>query len=275
MSRNNSSSWLVLDLPAHPIASQLPLIGRGFNSSLFSLISLWFILTIILPAWMKDKPALSTKAYYIIWSGFLFGFNGAGFLVTFILTDSGINTVKCNRFRPIEGDVLSEIIAHGGVAYYMVRFVDLGSVVFAVLAKKTHSINYLFIQSSLLILLIQSGVYSHPGGLPCFIAIMDTITGCFTHSYLILSAAHYFNNRVTWKCRLLLVQCICYLIVAVHAIYFLIVSTNCNVPPFVHLLQASYGLYSFAITLYKLYNLNQSPKCPRISINIVTSNKTK
>lgn len=240
-------------LPPHPIGSQLPLIGRGLNASIFSLAFIWLILTIVLPAWMRDKPAIQAKPYYLIWSGFLFGFNGAGFLVTFILTDMGFHTVACSAFKPRQGDILSEILAHGGVAYFVVRFIDLGSVLFSVLNKKnTDFKNAMFIQSSLLILLIQSGVYSHPGGLPCFIAIMDTITGCFTHSYFILSAARYFNDQILWKSRLYIVQSICYSIVMLHAIYFLLFAPQCHVPSFVLILQTLYGLFSLLLTLFYL-----------------------
>lgn len=258
---------LWLQLPPHPIGSQLPLIGRGLNASIVSLAIIWIVLTILLPAWMRDKPAIQAKPYYLIWSGFLFGFNGAGFLVTFILTDMGFHTVMCSAFKPRQGDVLSEILAHGGVAYFVVRFIDLGSVLFSVLNKKNDATNAMFIQSSLLILLIQSGVYSHPGGLPCFIAIMDTITGCFTHSYLILSAARYFKDQVTWRSRLLVIQSICYSIVMLHAIYFLLFSPGCHVPPFVLLLQASYGTFSLVLTLisFKQIHLAKSNTCKKLT----------
>ena len=258
---------LWLQLPPHPIGSQLPLIGRGLNASIVSLAIIWIALTILLPAWMRDKPAIQTKPYYLIWSGFLFGFNGAGFLVTFILTDMGFHTVMCGAFKPRQGDILSEILAHGGVAYFVVRFIDLGSVLFSVLNKKNDPTNAMFIQSSLLILLIQSGVYSHPGGLPCFIAIMDTITGCFTHSYLILSAARYFQDLITWRSRLLIIQSVCYSIVMLHAIYFLLFSPGCHVPSFVLVLQALYGTFSLILTLvsFRKIHISKGMNCKKIN----------
>lgn len=55
------------------------------------------------PRWMRDRKAFDLRPWMLVFNGFMFGVNGAGFLVALWLTQLGVNswscTDKCERWE--------------------------------------------------------------------------------------------------------------------------------------------------------------------------------
>ena len=254
---NSSYHYLSMDslagFPGDPTSKSFPILGGGFLSSGLLFLIIGIILEVVLPIWMQRKDNMDTKIkpLMLIWSGLLFGINGAGFMVTLALTDMGRNTLNCN---PNNNDLLLNVIRHSGYCYFLLKFLDFGRILFAVLRKRNHQSSlFCFLQSSLIIWLIQSVVYFRPDGIVQFIAIIDTVLGCFTNSYYILAAAKYFDKK-SWKKRLVLLQMTGYSLLVLHSAWFLI-QPSCRQHVLVLYVQAMYGASSFLFFSIRYSNL--------------------
>ena len=162
-------------------------------------------------------------------------------MVTLVLTDMGRDTIKCAATSPGQNDFHLSVIRYSGYVYFLLKFLDFGRIVFAVLRRKRHQATvFAFLQCCLVIMLVQSGVYFSPDGIVLFIAIVDTVLGCFINSYYILAAAKYFHDVLYWKRRLVFFQMLGYLTLVFHSCYFLI-QPSCQHHRLVLYVQGIYG----------------------------------
>ena len=180
-----------------PRGGHFPIIRDGITSSLPLLVAVGILIYYLLPLWMQKRSPIDVRPFMLIYSGILFGIYGGGFILSLLLTSMGRETITCGR----EIDDLKDyVIAYCGFAFFMVKFMDFGRIIFATLRKKETQTSVLnFLQISLLILLIQSGVYFHPGGVAYFIGAVDSFLGCFINSYYILASAKCFKDAGLWK----------------------------------------------------------------------------
>lgn len=230
-------------VPADPTSKTFPILGGGFFSSTMTFSCMALVIQVLLPLWMKSRKSLDdvVRPIMVIWSGLLFGINGAGFMVTLVLTDMGRDTIKCAATSPGQNDFHLSVIRYSGYVYFLLKFLDFGRIVFAVLRRKRHQATvFAFLQCCLVIMLVQSGVYFSPDGIVLFIAIVDTVLGCFINSYYILAAAKYFNDVLYWKRRLVFFQMLGYLTLVFHSCYFLI-QPSCQHHRLVLYVQGIYG----------------------------------
>lgn len=240
--------WLV-DGPPDPRGSQFPIIRGGIASSVPILVCLFVLIHIILPLWMQKRPPIDMRPVMLIFSGLLYGISGGGLMIGVSLTNWGRETMKCDRTHD---EMKDYIIAYCGFAFFILKFVDFLKIVFATLRKNNGQPSIMnFLQTSLLILMVQSGMYFHPGGIAYFIGVVDTFVGFFINTYYILGTAKCFQNRIVWKIRLTRLQAASYAALLLHALYFA-VDPGCKGPKLFLCMQALYGGTSlFFFTLIK------------------------
>ena len=181
-------------------------------------------------------------------------------MIALALTDMGRDTLKCQATSPGQNDFHLSIIRYSGYAYFILKFLDFGRILFAILRKKKHQASiFPFLQTSLIIWLIQSGVYFRPDGIVLFIAIVDTVLGCFISSYYILAAAKYLGDSKSWKRKLVFFQILGYFILVLHSLWFLM-QPSCQHHRLVLYLQGVYGGFCFLFFSIRYSNLLFSRK---------------
>lgn len=260
-----------------PRGSQFPLVRDGPFALISLLSSILILLKVVGPMWMKQRKPYDLRPFMLIFNGVMFGMNGAGFLITLVLTELGRNAWTCGASDPRSTDLRASAIVYLGYVYFLIKFMEFIRIGFAVLRKRDHQATMsAFIHPCLVTFVIYSGLYLYPGGIFCFLPLLDTLTNSVTYAYYVLATAKQISFE-KWKKYLVGVQMLNFSLLLTHAIYFLL-QPSCGVPHLVLYFQVLYGalcLSSYPFVFSKLFlgkvssrDISPSSCCPLTQENL-------
>lgn len=236
-----------------PRGSRFPLTAGG-PWTLLTISALMALLSnVLLPALMRHRKPLDLRPLMVVYNGLMFGINGAGFLVSFFLTDGGVSGWSCTAANPASGEFRQEAIVYLGYVYMHLKVLDMVRPVFSALRKKHHQsswFHHVYLATGAC--LIHGGIFFYPGGIFTFLPLSDTLLHSFLYAYYILSSAgdELQKSCLWWKKYLLIYQLAHFVLLFGHGLWFYLIP-NCSGPPFVKGLQVFHaGLSLVGFTLY-------------------------
>lgn len=197
------------------------------------------------PKWMQNRKPFELRPYMLVYNGFMFGVNGAGFLVALWVTQMGTNSWHCqldsDRWSGIQGISMKYM----GYTYLWIKLMDFVSTGFAILRKKEgQDITAQVIHNSYMILFPFLGLKFYAKGIFAFLPMMDLFLQSVRFAFLVLaSAGKAFTFSLWWKKYVTQIQILQQLVLLVHSLYMTL-TPNCEGPAFLKIFVGIYATCS-------------------------------
>lgn len=206
------------------------------------------------PRFMRDRKPYDLRPFMLVFNGFLFGINGAGFLVALWVTQLGSNSWSCSmdnsRWHGLSGLTMKYL----GNIYLWMRLCEFLSTGFNVLRKKNDKNMFgQVLHNGVLVLYAYWGLKFFPRGMYCFLPLMDSITQSVRLAYLVLaSAGNGLHFSLWWKKHVTQMQMATQAILLVNCVY-LAFMPNCAGPMSLKAIVFVYSLGSLSqyVPLYR------------------------
>lgn len=225
------------------VSTDFPLMTGG-PWQVLALCALYAFLALkVGPMFMRDRKPYDLRPWMLVFNGFMFGVNGAGFLIALWVTQLGTNSWSCSdeneRWEGVQGIATKYM----GMTYLGIKLFDFMTTAFEVLRKREHvDVKSQVLHNSFLVLYAFVGLKFYPKGIFCHLPLLDTFFQSIRCAYLVLaSAGSALRFSLWWKNYVTMSVILQQVLLITHSLYFLL-TPNCAGPTYLKAMVLMYAL---------------------------------
>lgn len=236
------------------VATDFPLMYGG-PWKLFAILAIYAYASLrVGPKWMRDRKPYDLRPFMLIYNGFMFGVNGAGFLVALWVTQLGTNSWSCSMDSERWSGIQGTVMVYLGYIYMGIRLGFCVNTAFNILRKKEgYDLKAEVIHNCYLVLFAYSGLKFYPRGIFCFLPLTDTFVQSVRCAYLVLaSAGNGLKFALWWKQHVTQVQLFQQTILMIHTLYVFL-TPQCAGPTLMKMIVFLYviGTFPYCVSFYR------------------------